>query len=72
MREPRPMPAVINVVVDVWGGENSGEHVARAMLSVPLALQMAEMELRAGYLVNLRGTVGWGPEQDFDKRSAQS
>ena len=58
----------MNVVLDVWGGENSQEHVARFMLSWDLAVAQAEAELMSGYLVNLRAEWGWGPEQDFDTR----
>lgn len=59
---------MINVILDVWGGENSGEFVARSMLSLDLALKAAEQELLAGYLVNMRVEHGWGPEENFDKR----
>jgi hypothetical protein len=56
------------IVVDVWGGKNSMEHVARFMRGEAEALELARRELRAGFLVNLRFEVAFGPEQDFDSR----
>lgn len=71
MRDPQhPTNGMsFNVVLDVWGGANSGTHVARMMLSLDEAFRQAEIELAAGYLVNLRAETGWGPEQDFDLRA---
>lgn len=63
--KPAPTP---NVVVDIWGGRNSSAHVARSYLPLPLALQVAEQELLAGFLVNLRAERVWGPEENFDHR----
>lgn len=57
-----------NVVLDVWGGESSCDHVARSLLPVALALKMAEQELSAGYLVNMRAEVKFGVEENFDTR----
>lgn len=58
----------MNVVLDIWGGERSTEHVARFILSLDLAMKAAEQELRAGYLVNMRADHAWGPKQTFDHR----
>lgn len=56
------------VVVDIWGGENSSEHVARFHRTMKKALELAARELEAGFLVNLRQEAAWGPKRDFDKR----
>lgn len=58
-----------NVVLDVWGGEYSGTHVARLMLSPERAAEHALMEVALGYLVNMRAELAWGPEHCFDLRS---
>lgn len=58
----------MNIVLDIWGGHHSMDHIARYMLPVDEALQMAKLELSAGYLVNLRKEVAWGPEHNFDNR----
>lgn len=57
------------IVVDVWGGEGSQDHVARFMRDENGALEIARRELRAGYLINLRYDAGFGPENDFDDRA---
>lgn len=56
------------IIVDVWGGERSMDHVARFMRPEDEALEIARRELRAGYLVNLRYEAAFGPEEDFDDR----
>jgi len=56
------------ICVDVWGGEGSGDHVARYMLSEDEALQLARHELSEGFLVNLRTEATWGPAHNFDNR----
>lgn len=57
------------VVVDVWGGVNSQDHVARKVRQIDDALDLARRELAAGFLVNLRvGGPGVGFEPDFDLR----
>ncbi len=58
----------MNIVVDIWGGEASQDHVARYFLSVEKAFEMARIELADGFLVNLRAEIGWGPRDCFDKR----
>ena len=60
--------AASKVVVDVWGGEGSQNWLARFVLPLAEALGVAEQELRAGYLVNLRRDLAWGDEQNFDIR----
>jgi hypothetical protein len=56
------------IVVDVWGGELSQDHLARFMREEDAALEIARRELRAGFLVNLRLETGFGPEEEFDDR----
>lgn len=58
------------VIVDVWGGEGSQDHVARFMRGMNDALEIAQRELMAGYLVNLRWDADFGPENDFDERTS--
>lgn len=64
------MPAIR---VDVWGGENSNDHVARYHLTFDGTMwqSKARQELESGFLVNLRVLgpgEGWGPNEDFDER----
>lgn len=56
------------IVVDIWGGENSMDYLARFMRPIDEALQIARIELSKGYLVNLREDLAWGSEQEFDSR----
>ncbi|MGQ7794448.1 hypothetical protein ACUN0C_18740 [Faunimonas sp. B44] len=56
------------IILDVWGGPNSMQHLARYIVSMDEALSLARDELTAGYLVNLRQDHQWGPYQNFDKR----
>lgn len=56
------------VVVDVWGGPDSCDHVARFYRSLDDAIEIARRELAAGFLVNLRCEAAWGPEGEFDDR----
>jgi hypothetical protein len=56
------------IVVDIWGGTNSNRHVARSILELSDALKVAEQELLAGYLVNLRSDLSFGLENNFDER----
>jgi hypothetical protein len=56
------------IVVDIWGGEGSGDHVARFIRPLDQALQIARHELARGYLVNLRDEVAWGTFSEFDSR----
>jgi len=60
------------IIVDIWGGENSMDHVARFLRPIKEALEIARLELMKGYLVNLREEIAWGPEQDFDDRGRLS
>ncbi len=59
------------IVVDIWGGEDSGDHLARFLRPVDEALTIARTELAKGYLVNLRDEVAWGEFKEFDNRSLQ-
>lgn len=63
-----PNGVVMNCVLDVWAGEGMGDHVARYLRPVILALAIAGQELAAGNLCNLRADVAWGEEQEFDLR----
>lgn len=56
------------ICVDIWGGDNSMEHLARYMLPVDEALTLAKTELAGGLLVNLRKEAAWGEEKNFDLR----
>jgi hypothetical protein len=56
------------IVLDVWGGECSMDHVARHLPTYGTCWALAEKELRAGYLVNLRQTAAWGSMTPFDDR----
>ena len=57
------------VSVDIWGGpEGRFNHVARYVLNIDEALQLARRELADGYLVNMQSNPHWGPENNFDSR----
>ncbi len=58
----------MKIVVDIWGGHHSQEHLARFMREPDDALEIARQELRNGFLVNLRQEIGWGDVADFDNR----
>ena len=57
------------IVVDIWGGHHSQDHLARFYRPMKQALAIAYKELEAGFLVNMRQEAAWGPENDFDNRS---
>jgi hypothetical protein len=59
------------IVVDIWGGEGSGDHLARFLRPVDDALKSARTELAKGFLVNLRDEVAWGEFKEFDARRLQ-
>lgn len=56
------------VVLDVWGGDYSTEHLARFVLELENALEVAKLEVMQGYLVNLRHDMSFGPQHSFDSR----
>lgn len=56
------------IVMDVWGGKNSMDHVARFIRNFDDAVELSRDELRAGFLVNLREDAAWGDYEDFDNR----
>lgn len=58
------------IVLDVWGGESSMQHIARFLPKMADALVIAEQELSSGYLVNMRAEVAWGILIPFDSRMA--
>lgn len=57
------------IVVDIWGGYHSAEHLARFIRPLDIALKIAEDELKGGYLVNLRADLAWGEYTDWDDRT---
>lgn len=62
----------MNIVLDIWGGENHMEHVARFIRNFDDAIELAYQELRNGYLVNLRADPDFGPAENFDSRQLLS
>lgn len=56
------------IVLDVWGGDCSQDHVARYILATDEALTLARNELEAGFLVNMRADAAWGSYRNFDLR----
>lgn len=59
------------IVVDIWGGEDSMDWLARFVRPVEEALQIARIEMAKGYLVNLREDDDFSTEDDFDSRHLQ-
>ena len=64
------------IVVDVWGGDRSQDHVARLFRPWSTSLMtMVKAELDKGFLVNLRAEASWGrtgPDGEFDNRRKDS
>ena len=56
------------IVVDIWGGNDSMDHVARFFRPLEVALEIARSELTKGFLVNLREELAWGTTKEFDTR----
>ena len=56
------------IVLDVWGGHRSMDHVARYLPTGDECWAIARSELEAGYLVNLRQEIVWGSLTPFDDR----
>lgn len=59
------------VVIDVWGGENCSDHLARFHRTMNAALKLALREIQAGYLVNMAQVENTDlkiDDFDFDKR----
>lgn len=50
------------LVIDIWGGEFSLDFE-----TVTGALPYIQENLDAGYLVNIREEITWGPEENFDR-----
>lgn len=59
------------VVLDVWGGLLSQEHLARIVCDQEVALVLAAKELSAGYLVNMRVSDKHNSTDDFDSRAPE-
>lgn len=65
---PRPSTAAV-VVIDIWGGEGSQDHVARFLRPFDDATaQLVRHELASGYLINLRQEAAWGDAEEWDER----
>ncbi len=60
------------VVLDVWGGPLSQEHMARKVCDQGEALKLADKELSAGFLVNMRVSDKHNSTDDFDSRVPES
>lgn len=56
------------IVMDVWGGEYSTDHVARFIVDKEEAFRLSSIELDNGFLVNLRTDLVWGNHENFDLR----
>lgn len=56
------------LIVDIWGGYHSQEHVARYILDWEEALELMSFELSLGYLINIRNEVNWQSYKSFDER----
>lgn len=52
--------AKATICVDIWAGESHMDHIARYLLPMPEAFNLARLELDQGNLVNLRTEVVWG------------
>ncbi|WP_232494948.1 hypothetical protein [Novosphingobium kaempferiae] len=57
------------IVLDVWGGPQSLDHVARYLPRPEECWAIAAAELAAGFLVNLRQEIAWGCFTPFDRRT---
>lgn len=56
------------IIVDIWSGPLSMDHVARFIRNFDDAIEIAREALDAGELVNLRQGAAWGEYADFDAR----
>jgi hypothetical protein len=66
------MEVVEMIILDVWGGVKSMDHIARCVLDIKEALALAEHEIESGFLINLRKDAKFGPQHNFDNRIANS
>jgi len=60
------------IIMDVWGGEQSQEWVARFVRDTDDALELSRAELAAGFLVNLRADAAFGQYEEFDNRKTRT
>lgn len=58
------------IVMDVWGGEGSVDHVARYVRHFDDAIEISRDELRRGFLINMRSDAAWGDYEEFDSRKS--
>jgi hypothetical protein len=60
------------VILDVWGGDDFTDHVARFHRPRNIALKLASREIQAGYLVNMAQIDNSDDlkfdQNDFDRR----
>lgn len=61
----------MKIVIDIWGGHHSQDHVARYIRDFDAAWEITREELRRGFLVNLRTDATFGPDNDFDTRGTR-
>jgi len=59
------------IAVDVWGGNEGTEHLARYVRPLSRALELIARELKAGYQVNVlnNAEAGHAISTSFDRRS---
>jgi hypothetical protein len=58
----------MKIVLDIWGGHHSQDHLARYIRETDDAIEISRQELRNGFLVNMRGDLAWGEFVEFDVR----
>lgn len=56
------------IIIDIWGGYHSQDHVARFVRNMKDALTITKIELENGFLVNLRLEKNWQDFKEFDER----
>jgi len=57
------------IVVDVWGGEQNAEHVARYVTTPEQALLLAYMEVKSGFIISMAASIADERLASFDKRA---
>jgi len=58
----------VKIITDIWGGNRHQDHLARFVVPLYEAMQIAREELDRGFLVNLRAEANWHTFTEFDKR----
>lgn len=54
------------IILDIWGGELSGEFMARKVCDFDEAVAISRRALDMGYLINMRRDLAWGEYKDED------